>query len=381
MKQAYLADAIAGVPASTGAASVGNPSDGDPAGGTEATALGAYAMYQIFKELEALVEDGGLTPDVDVLTQVRDAVRALVAGSTGLDTTAGDARYLRQSQNLGDVDSGGTSRGNLGAAPLASPTFTGNPRAPTPSVGDDDTSIATTAFVDDAIADIPGGLTLATRNEHLSSNPPTNESAVPAYVADMIEVLEAAIVDGAPASRDTLDQLYDVLNAAKANLSGPVFTGNPRAPTPSTSDDDTSIATTGFVQNVRDALVTTLEGGAPSSRDTLDELYDVLNAAIALKANIASPTLTGNARSSTPPNNDDSTRIATTGWVRDNGGVGNLAFLAARPTYRLRRALQYGWMRSAARIRPPAPPPFWGCSSHFVVNNPSKCGCDAAVSS
>ena len=106
-------------------------------------------MYQIFKELEALVEDGGLTPDVDTLTQVRDAVRALVAGSTGLDTTAGDARYLRRGQNLGDVNNRGTSRGNLSAAPLASPTFTGNPRAPTPSVGDDDTSIATTEFVDE----------------------------------------------------------------------------------------------------------------------------------------------------------------------------------------------------------------------------------------
>lgn len=33
------------------------------------------------------------------------------------------------------------------AAPLASPTFTGDPKAPTPSPGDNDTSIATTAFV------------------------------------------------------------------------------------------------------------------------------------------------------------------------------------------------------------------------------------------
>ena len=142
----------------------------------------------------------------------------------------------------------------------------------------------------------------------------------------MIEVLETSIVDGAPASRDTLDQLYDVLNAAKANLASPiltgnprsvtpatadddtsiattayvksqgrapiaspVLTGNPRAPTPSTSDDDTNIATTGFVQNVRDALQTTIEGGAANSRDTLQELYTLLNAT---KANIASPTFT-----------------------------------------------------------------------------------------
>src|SRR5262249_10121285 len=37
-------------------------------------------------------------------------------------------------------------------APLASPTFTGDPKAPTPSPGDDDTSIATTAFVTGAIS-------------------------------------------------------------------------------------------------------------------------------------------------------------------------------------------------------------------------------------
>ena len=74
MKQAYLADAVAAVPASTGAASVGNPSDGDPANNVQATALGAYAMYQIFKEIENVITDAGLTPDVDVLTQLRDAI-------------------------------------------------------------------------------------------------------------------------------------------------------------------------------------------------------------------------------------------------------------------------------------------------------------------
>jgi hypothetical protein len=35
----------------------------------------------------------------------------------------------------------------LGAAPIASPAFTGNPTAPTQAVGDADTSLATTAFV------------------------------------------------------------------------------------------------------------------------------------------------------------------------------------------------------------------------------------------
>jgi hypothetical protein len=39
-----------------------------------------------------------------------------------------------------------------GKAPLASPTFTGDPKAPTATAGDNDTSIATTAFVQTAIA-------------------------------------------------------------------------------------------------------------------------------------------------------------------------------------------------------------------------------------
>ena len=44
-----------------------------------------------------------------------------------------------------NIKDGGKTIAEL--APLASPTFTGNPTAPTPTAGDNDTSIATTAFV------------------------------------------------------------------------------------------------------------------------------------------------------------------------------------------------------------------------------------------
>ena len=43
-------------------------------------------------------------------------------------------------------------------APLASPTLTGDPKAPTPTAGDNDTSIATTAFVSNAVAAMTQGL-------------------------------------------------------------------------------------------------------------------------------------------------------------------------------------------------------------------------------
>lgn len=50
-------------------------------------------------------------------------------------------------------------------APIASPTFTGDPKAPTPSPGDNDTSIATTAYVTAAdaalLASIPAALSVS----------------------------------------------------------------------------------------------------------------------------------------------------------------------------------------------------------------------------
>jgi hypothetical protein len=46
-------------------------------------------------------------------------------------------------------------------APLDSPVFTGDPRAPTPSPADNDTSIATTAFVKTAIGGVQGGAIIA----------------------------------------------------------------------------------------------------------------------------------------------------------------------------------------------------------------------------
>lgn len=42
--------------------------------------------------------------------------------------------------------------------------------------------------------------------------------------------------------------------AAKADLANPVFTGNPTAPTATTGDNDTSIATTAFVQTALGAI-------------------------------------------------------------------------------------------------------------------------------
>ena len=61
--------------------------------------------------------------------------------------TAATATGLLPMNNLSDVSNAATSRNNLGAAAIASPTFTGTPSAPTAAAGTSTTQLATTAFV------------------------------------------------------------------------------------------------------------------------------------------------------------------------------------------------------------------------------------------
>lgn len=105
-------------------------------------------------------------------------------------------------------------------APVDSPVFTGDPKAPTPATADNDTSIATTAFVK-----AQGYAPLA--DPALTGNP---TAPTPAVGTDTTQVATTAFV--------------------KAQLNSPVFTGDPQAPTPATTDNDTSIATTAFVKAV-----------------------------------------------------------------------------------------------------------------------------------
>ena len=57
--------------------------------------------------------------------------------------------------------------------------------------------------------------------------------------------------------------------ATKADLASPVFTGDPRAPTPATADNDTSIATTAFVKNQGYATTASLGSYVLKAGDTM----------------------------------------------------------------------------------------------------------------
>ncbi|EKQ3445253.1 phage tail protein [Escherichia coli] len=126
------------------------------------------------------------------------------------------------------------------------PTFTGEPKAPTPAAGNNTTRIATTEFVQAAIT---------------------------------------ALINGAPATLDTLKEIAAAINndpkfsttinnalALKAPLSSPALTGTPTAPTAAQSANNTQIATTAFVKSAIAAMV----GSAPAALDTLNELAAAL---------------------------------------------------------------------------------------------------------
>lgn len=139
----------------------------------------------------------------------------------------------------------------------------------------------------------------------------------------------------------------DALLAAKAPLASPGFTGTPTAPTAAPATSTTQIATTAFVQDAlsglgtgdmaksvydannngkvdaaetADAVAWTGVTGKPSSFPPAAHTHPTsevtgLDAALAAKAPLASPDLTGTPTAPTAAAGTSSTQIATTGFV------------------------------------------------------------------
>lgn len=187
-------------------------------------------------------------------------------------------------------------------APLASPALTGTPTVPTASSSDNSTQIASTAYVKSNVADylplaggtLTGALTgtaitasgtvtangdvvlgsdnsdTTTLNSNLSANSQTITPTELSYVAGVTSALQTQLNATAP-------------------LASPTFTGTPAAPTPSTGDNTTKVATTAYVQSNLSSYAT-----------------------------LASPTLTGTPIAPTASTGTDSTQIASTAYVKAN---------------------------------------------------------------
>ena len=158
-------------------------------------------------------------------------------------------------------------------ADIASPTFTGTPSAPTAAAATNTTQVATTEFVQAAVSDL------------IDSAPGT---------LDTLNEIAAAIAnDGSFAT--TINNSI----ATKAPLASPALTGSPTAPTVSSSDDSTAIATTAFVNSVFSGT-----------------------------AQLNSPAMTGIPTAPTAAASVNNTQIATTAYVTtavaQGGGASNL---------------------------------------------------------
>ncbi|MNJ37516.1 hypothetical protein D3C77_323360 [compost metagenome] len=123
--------------------------------------------------------------------------------------------------------------------------------------------------------------------------------------------------------------------ALKANLASPALTGSPTAPTAAVGTNTAQLANTAFVQ----AAIAALVASSPGALDTLNELAAALGDdpnfattmtnALALKAPLASPALTGAPTVPTLTGTDISTKIANAATVRAilaRFGLGTSAF-------------------------------------------------------
>ncbi|ASD61559.1 MULTISPECIES: phage tail-collar fiber domain-containing protein [Enterobacter cloacae complex] len=102
----------------------------------------------------------------------------------------------------------------------------------------------------------------------------------------------------------------------------PALTGTPTAPTATAGNNSMQIANTAFVQAALVAMI----GGAPTALDTLKEIAAAINNdpnfsttignALALKAPLASPAMTGTPTAPTAAQTVNNTQIATTAFVK-----------------------------------------------------------------
>lgn len=107
-----------------------------------------------------------------------------------------------------------------------------------------------------------------------------------------------------------------------APKASPALTGTPTAPTATAGNNSTQLANTAFVRAELVAVI----GGAPTTLDTLKEIATAINNdpnfsatinnALALKAPLASPAMTGTPTAPTAAQTVNNTQIATTAFVK-----------------------------------------------------------------
>lgn len=254
-------------------------------------------------------------------------VDSAVAGATGVaaasETVAGKVELATAAETATGTDNTRAVHPSglasvLGTyAPINSPGLTGNPTATTQTAGNNTTRLATTAFVQTAVA----GISISSASETVQGKVELATAAETATGTDNTRAVHPA----------GMKSVTDLL-APKAS---PALTGTPTAPTAADGTNTTQLATTayvqtalaGFVPNVAAASETVqgkveLATAAETATGT-DNTRAVHPAGLLSVTNLlapkASPALTGNPTAPTQAYTDDSTRLATTSYVTGAG--------------------------------------------------------------
>jgi hypothetical protein len=200
-------------------------------------------------------------------------------------------------------------------APLASPALTGTPSAPTAAAATNTAQIATTAFVQTAIAGLGAGDMLKSLYDT------TNNGKVD--IAELAEAVAWTGITAKPSSFTPATHTHvtsdvaglDTALAAKAPLASPALTGTPTAPTAAQGTNSTQLATTAFVA----AAVSALINGSPGALDTLNELATALGNDANFSATIT------NALSGKLARASNLSDLADAAAARTNLGLGTMA--------------------------------------------------------
>lgn len=267
---------------------------------------------------------GTSTPVIANCEFVTSAINAAV---TSFNTRTGAVTLL-----LSDITS-------VGGAPLANPTFTGVPAAPTANAGTNTTQIATTAFVTAALS-VAGGVSsfnsrtgavdleandisaaggLVNPSVGLTGTPTaptatagtnTNQIATTAFVITTIG--SSAVSSFNTRTGAVVLSAADITGAGGAPLANPTFTGTPQAPTAAPGTNSTQLATTAYVTAAIAADTTGVTSFNTRTGAVTLSATDITGAGGAL---LASPVFTGVPAGPTATPGTSTTQLATTAFV------------------------------------------------------------------
>jgi hypothetical protein len=227
-------------------------------------------------------------------------------------------------------------------APLASPTFTGDPKAPTPAPGDNDTSIATTAFVTAAVVAAgstspsnanpimdgvaaPGTSALYARGDHVHPSDTSRLSLTGGTLTGDLTINKSSptlYLNNSDASsniiygrRNSFHRWGLVLGNGSTESGGNVGSDTSLI---RYADNGTSLGTvfsvvrstgvTTFFSDVMLPNVTPTQDNQAARKKYVDDM-------VVTKAGLDSPVFTGNPTAPTPAPGDNDTSIATTAFV------------------------------------------------------------------